>query len=172
MISTLKLRHRYYLCLLGPGLIFSISFYSIRPNVLDLVNFLIGFLWPLAYLTPEIESRVDENKYKYSFMRVFISLQKTFDNIFPEDKRDIGSYLTQLIIPLIICGFFYSISSDGNILFTIVGFLFFKGTYFLIKEKTSLIKIQDVPETHSSTLNEELYSESQHLEEDHQKDND
>ncbi len=123
--------NKYYLFYLLPILILFFLTVFFVTNLTNALFLFISYIWNLTLMTPGMNQRLTTYKYKLSFLKIIKSIEQ---NIMLISKNVYTDILIKILIPFIFCSAFYFISSNGNLIFALIGAsLFFVYAFFLFK---------------------------------------
>ncbi len=101
---------------------------------LDIMNTLfvtLGFSWNMVIVTPGVEERSSEGRYRFSFLRFVITINNYLKQLLSQWAP---KYLIRTISPLLFSFILSLITSKGYFVLSIVGSLSFESIYFFSKE--------------------------------------
>ncbi|MBL6990293.1 MAG: hypothetical protein ISR65_10965 [Bacteriovoracaceae bacterium] len=125
-------RHRYYLKGLLPLLVLIIilNYYSV-----DLLNIFIlasSYLWKYTLLTPGMQIRLGQRKYRFAFLKTMQRIDDHMIVIFQNLKYPKLRPLCRHLPPLILMTIITLTLQQGNIIYSPLGILFYEGASRLV----------------------------------------
>jgi hypothetical protein len=102
-----------------------------KLDIMNTLFFTLGFSWNMAIVTPGLEERSAEGKYRFSFLRFVITINNYLKQLL---STWISKSLIRTISPLLFSFSLSLITSDGYFVLSIVGSLSFEFIYYFSKE--------------------------------------
>ncbi len=161
-METVNLR-KFYLFSLVPILVLLgiISFVRIVPPIVIIAT-LVGYIWPLMFITPGAKEKFLVKKYKFSLVGVSYRYYDKWGNV-------IGHNKARVIFPFLFIVFLSILMRNYWVLFGLLGIVFFQLNYFFILRKKFS---QDDYKILLESENEGTDYEDHSSVESHQRDND
>jgi len=127
---------------------------------LNQIFFIMAFVWHFALLTPGLKQKVLTSYHRLSFLSVVIRLDHYLHLFIRIKKWPFQASLIRAISPLSFTFILFVLGGNGNILFTLLGSLFFESIYLSVYKKWTIpLEHKDDPEIPPAIPSEEINRE-------------
>lgn len=113
---------------------------------LNLIFFLMAFVWHFALLAPGLKQKVLTSHHRLSFLSVVMRIDHYLHLFIRFKKIPYSSALIRAFSPFFFCFLLFVFGGSGNLLFTLLGSLIFELMYFVV-----YLKILSHPIAHSAS---------------------
>jgi hypothetical protein len=147
LLSKLSETGRYYLISFITAAIFWLILIFLEIDFINIVFFIMAFVWHFALLAPGVREKILTSKNKLSFLSVTIRVNHYLQMFLPVHKIPRGPALVRALSPLVFSFMLFVAGGIGNLFFTLLGSLVFEFTYgIFLHKKVITMNISD-PET-------------------------
>jgi hypothetical protein len=126
---------RYYLISFVTAAIFWLAFLAIDIQLVNVVFFILAFIWHFTLLAPGIREKVLTQNKRFSFLSVIIRANYYLQLFLPAHKISHGAALVRAISPMFFSFLLFSVGGTGNLFFTLLGSFIFELLYLVMNKK-------------------------------------
>lgn len=123
-----------YASYLIPLIIGMIAIDLLKFGFLNQLFFMMAFFWPFTMQYPGLHDKVQENKYRFSTMRLFFFFDSLFARFAKEDSPQFLKIVLRGLPPVILLTTARILSGAGNIVFILLGFVLFEFCHFFVQK--------------------------------------
>lgn len=138
---------KYYLITIPIGVLSCLIFYLIGIEFVNIVFFMMAYIWHFSLLAPKVKEYALFGKNKYSLLSLVFKSNYYLQMFIRFEKFKYTSSVVRFLSPLIFTLFLFIVGGSGNLFFTILGSLVFEVIYLTIIRKgtTGVLSDPEIP---------------------------
>lgn len=162
----LSINTKYYFASIVFGLVFWLLFSFLGVEFINIIFFIMAFIWHFAFLAPEMKDYALKSKNRFSLLTVVFKLNFYLQMFIRYEKFPYTASFVRAVSPLLFTFILYLFGGSGNLIFTFLGSITFELVYFNILKK--IIGKKDGGEIHQVFQSAEIAPEQSQTHDSHQ----
>jgi hypothetical protein len=126
---------RYYIKSMLSFLLFWIILVVLKIDYLNIVFFILTYIWHFTLLTPGLKEKMLVRKQRFSFLNVIIRINYYLQLFIKIKNVPFGPALVRSISPLLFIFILMTAGGNGNFIFAVLGSFSFEMSYYLTNRK-------------------------------------
>ncbi len=140
MLKSFENKSLYYFISLFSAVIYWLVFNLINIDFVNIVFFLLAYIWHFSLLVPGALEYAFKSKSKLSLYVIAIKANYYLQIFSKKFTFKFQAAMVRAISPLMFTGLLLILGGSGNLLFTLLGSLFFELTHYWLIEKAITYK--------------------------------